>query len=359
LPVSDGQGGLLRPKARWNAVDFHALPGWSNDRHSEAWPALWRSCQKPNQAWARLCTQVRERGEGWGSSVGDDFVRLWFEQHLQAWQVRTLDGGTTGLLTGYFEPLLEGRRRADARFRYPLHRPPADLGTRKPHFTRADLEQTAAGRAAIAGRELVYLADPLDVLMIQVQGSGKVRMLDERGTDGQPRVVRMAFAGHNSQPYQSVARWLVDQGAVTLDQASWDAIRNWAARNPQRVSEMMNANPRVVYFREEVPKEADVGPVGAQGVPLTPQRSIAVDRDAVPLGTPVWIDTTVPQAWNKREAPQDLHRLVLAQDTGGAILGGVRADYFWGAGDEALLHAARTKQSLAMWVLWPREASPR
>src|SRR5690606_34607354 len=116
-------------------------------------------------------------------------------------------------------------------------------------------------------RELLYLADPLDVLMIQVQGSGKVRVLDERGPDGQPRIVRMAFGGHNSQPYQSVARWLVDQGAVTLEQASWDAIRQWAAHHPHRVSEMMNANPRVVYFREEVPPPDDVGPVGAQGVP--------------------------------------------------------------------------------------------
>jgi membrane-bound lytic murein transglycosylase A len=189
-----------------------------------------------------------------------------------------------------------------------------------------------------------------------VQGSGRVRLQDETNEQGQPRVVRLAFGGHNDQPYQSVARWLVDQGAFTLDQASWPAVRNWAQQNPSRIPEMMRANPRVVFFREESLPDPELGPIGSQGVPLTPGRSIAVDRDSIPLGTPVWLDTTQPMPWSSQPAmPQPLQRLVMAQDTGGAITGAVRADYFWGWGDEALAQAGRTKQQLALWVLWPQK----
>lgn len=355
VPMPDGRGDLLRPKALWTPAEFSHLPGWNQDRVSETWPALWASCQKPGPGWNQVCLEVRELGADWGRQVNDDFVRQWLEGHLRPWKLNHLDGKATGLLTGYFEPMLEGRRKADARFQYPLYRPPLDLGTRKPHFTRSELDVLPEGRAAVAGREVLYLADPLDVLLIQVQGSGRVRVQDELNAQGQPRTVRLAFAGHNDQPYQSVARWLVDQGAFSLDQASWPAIRNWANQNPQRVAEMMRANPRMVFFKEEPLTDPNTGPVGAQGVPLTPGRSVAVDRDAVPLGTPMWLDSTMPQTWSATpSAPTNLQRLVVAQDTGGAILGGVRADYFWGWGDEALAQAGRTKQALSAWVLWPR-----
>ncbi len=356
LPQTDGSGGLLRPKARWLPAQWSELPGWESDRVSEWWPALWKGCSRPASAWVRVCADVKRLGPDWGRQVGDGFVRQWVQSQLRPWRVTGLDGAGTGLLTGYFEPLLEGRRLPDARFRYPLHKAPADLGQRKPHLSRTELEITVEGQAALLGRELLYLADPLDVLLIQVQGSGRVRLLDEaQGPSREPRVVRMAFAGHNDQPYQSVARWLVDQGAFTLDQASWPAIRNWAQQNPARVPEMMRANPRVVFFREEPLLDPLSGPAGAQGVPLTPGRSIAVDRDSIPLGTPVWIDSTRPQSWSPIPAlSQPLQRLVMAQDTGGAILGAVRADFFWGWGEEALAEAGRTKQPLAMWVLWPR-----
>jgi membrane-bound lytic murein transglycosylase A len=356
LPQTDGTGGLLRPKARWLPAQWADLPGWDSDRVSEWWPALWKGCTKPPAGWVAVCTDVKKLGAAWGQQVDDGFVRQWVQSHLQPWRVTTLEGGGSGLMTGYFEPLLDGRRTPDARFRHPLHKAPADLGQRKPHLSRSELEGSAEGQAALLGRELVYLADPLDVLLIQVQGSGRIRLLDEPNASGQPRVVRLAFAGHNDQPYQSVARWLVDQGAFTLDQASWPAIRSWAQQNPQRVPEMMRANPRVVFFREEPLTDPAAGPVGSQGVPLTPGRSIAVDRDSIPLGTPVWLDSTQPQAWSAPPASsQPMRRLVMAQDTGGAITGAVRADFFWGWGDEALASAGRTKQPLALWVLWPRE----
>jgi membrane-bound lytic murein transglycosylase A len=355
-PQPDGTGGLLRPKAHWVQAEWADLPGWDKDQVRDWWPALWKSCAKPAPVWASVCADVKRLGADWGQQVDDGFVRQWVQSQLRPWRVTAMDGGRNGLMTGYFEPMLEGRRQPDARFQYPLHKAPVDLGQRKPYFSRAELETSPEGRAAVMGRELVYLADPLDVLLIQVQGSGRVRLQDETNEQGQPRVVRLAFAGHNDQPYQSVARWLVDQGAFTLDQASWPAVRNWAQQNPSRIPEMMRANPRVVFFREEALPDSELGPIGSQGVPLTPGRSIAVDRDSIPLGTPVWLDTTQPQAWSSQPVvPQPLQRLVMAQDTGGAITGAVRADYFWGWGDEALAYAGRTKQQLALWVLWPQK----
>lgn len=351
---------MQRSKSRWVQASWSDLPGWQTDRLSEWWPAWFKGCARPAAGWQTLCEEARRLGSDWGQRVGDDFVRQWVESQLQPWQVRSHEGQTTGLLTGYFEPLLDGQRSPNARFAWPLHRPPADLGQRKPHFSRAELESTPEGRAALAGRELVWLTDPLDVLLIQVQGSGRVRLLDEATPQGEPKVVRLAFSGHNDQPYQSVARWLVEQGAFTLEQASWPAIRNWSQANPSRVGEMMAANPRVVFFKEEALHDPSSGPNGSQGVALTAGRSIAVDRDSVPLGTPVWLDSTQPQTWSAAgvQPASPLRRLTMAQDRGGAILGAVRADYFWGLGDEALAQAGRTKQPLAMWVLWPRSAQP-
>jgi membrane-bound lytic murein transglycosylase A len=196
------------------------------------------------------------------------------------------------------------------------------------------------------------VADPLDALLLQIQGSGRL-VFTEPG--GQRRVVRLAYAGHNQQPYQSVGRWLVEQGAFTLEQASWPVIRHWARNNPQRVREMLAVNPRYVFFREEPLPDPNIGPLGAQGVALIPGRSIAVDKDSVPYGTPVWIATTEPQSWSQNPTPaRPLQRLVLAQDTGSAITGAVRADYFWGWGEVAEAQAGRMKQPLRLWVLWPK-----
>lgn len=354
----DGTVSWDRARARWVAADWAELPGWQQDRVGEAWGALWRSCQRATGDWLPLCTQVRAMGAAWGRDAGDETVRQWLQARLRPWRVQGYEGQTTGLLTGYFEPQVDAVRKPVGAFQTPLFRPPADLALRKPYYTRAELETLPEGRAAMTGRELLYVADPLDALMIQVQGSSRIRVLDDLTPDGQPKQIRLAFAGHNNQPYQSVARWLVDQGAFPLEQASWAAIRGWAAMNPQRVPEMLRANPRMVFFREEPLTQPEQGPLGAQGVPLTPGRSIAVDRDAVPYGTPVWLDSTEPQPWSATPPPaRPLQRLVVAQDTGGAIVGPVRADYFWGWGDEAQAQAGRTKQPLRLWALWPRQAA--
>ena len=187
------------------------------------------------------------------------------------------------------------------------------------------------------------MADPLDALALQIQGSGRMRISE---ADGSVRTVRLAFAGSNDHPYRSVGGWLLQQGA--LRDASWQGIKAWAQQNPQRVNEMLWSNPRTVFFREEPLSELDAGfgPRGAQGVALTPGRSIAVDKDSIPYGTPVWLASPGPVL--------GLQRLVLAQDTGSAITGAVRADYFVGWGPQAGELAGRLKQSLQLWVLWPR-----
>jgi membrane-bound lytic murein transglycosylase A len=217
------------------------------------------------------------------------------------------------------------------------------LGSRRPWYSRQEIETVPEARAALRGREIGFLADPLDALMLQIQGSGRLRMTEP---DGSQRVVRLAYAASNDQPYRSVGNWLLQQGA--LRDASWPGIKAWAAQNPQRINEMLWSNPRTVFFREEPLSEFDAafGPRGAQGVPLTPGRSIAVDKDAIPYGTPVWLVSSGPVA--------DLHRLVLAQDTGNAIVGAMRADYFTGWGADAGELAGRLRQPLRLWVLWPK-----
>ncbi len=335
---------LLRPRSRWLAASWSELPGWSADRPSEAMPALLRGCERPAPAWAGACALARRDTV---ALLGDDAVaRAWLETHLRPWRVESLEGETTGLATGYFEPLVEASRRSRPGYRVALYGLPSDLAMRKPYWTRQQLDTLPAARKVLAGSEIAWLRDPLDALLLQVQGSGRLVFVDERD---QPReLVRVAYAGHNDQPYRSVGRWLVDQGELKLEQASWPAIRAWARQHPKRVDEMLWANPRFVFFREEPLPDPAIGPKGAQGVPLTPGRSIAVDPLSVPYGTPVWLDTSEPLS------ATPLRRLVVAQDTGSAIAGAVRADYFWGWGEAAEAQAGRMKQPLRYWVLWPK-----
>jgi membrane-bound lytic murein transglycosylase A len=335
---------MSRPRGRWVAASWSELPGWGRDRLSEAVPALLRSCERPAPGWATVCADARRDGVG---LLGDDATaQAWLEARLRPWRVESAEGDGQGLATGYFEPLVEASRTSRPGFRVALHAPPADLAARKPYWTRHQLETVPAARRSLAGAEIAWLRDPLDALLLQVQGSGRLVFVDAQGKAGAP--VRVAYAAHNDQPYQSVGRWLVEQGEMKLDQVSWPGIRAWARQNPKRVDEMLRANPRVVFFREEPLPDPSLGPKGAQGVPLLPGRSIAVDPLSIPYGTPTWLDTTEPLS------ATPLRRLVLAQDTGSAITGAVRADYFWGWGEAAEAQAGRMKQPLRLWVLWPR-----
>jgi membrane-bound lytic murein transglycosylase A len=329
---------LVQGKSRWQPVRWAELPGFTGDALHEAWNAWIRSCERPHPAQATLCPEVRRL-----SIATPDEQRAWMMRRLQPYRIEPLQPGAESLLTGYYEPLLDAVRQPTASHQVPLYRPPADLARGRPWFSRQEIDTLPQARAALRGREIAYVADPLDALALQIQGSGRVRVTEP---DGRVSTVRLAFAGSNEQPYRSVGGWLLQQGA--LRDASWPGIRAWARANPQRVQEMLWSNPRVVFFREEPLSDLDAafGPRGAQGVPLTPGRSIAVDKDSIPYGTPVWLSTPGPVL--------NLNRLVIAQDTGSAIVGAVRADYFVGWGAEAGEIAGRLKQPLAMWALWPR-----
>jgi membrane-bound lytic murein transglycosylase A len=331
---------LLRPRARWVPVDWSELPGWAADRPRELWPALLRGCDKPASGWNTVCAAAR----GF-TPADDDQARGWLQQRLRPYRVESLEGSAEGLITGYFEPQVDAYRARAADFRVPLYAPPDDLLTRRPYWSRQQIDSLPAAQAALRGRELAWVADPLDALMLQIQGSGRLQLTEANGSR---KLLRVAYAGHNDLPYKSVGRWLIEQGELRPGQASWPAIRAWARANPKRLNELLWSNPRYVFFKEEALPEPALGPKGAQAVPLTPGRSIAVDPQSIPYGTPVWLSTTEPLSNTL------LRRLVMAQDTGGDITGAVRADYFWGWGDEAEAQASRMKQPLRLWVLWPR-----
>jgi membrane-bound lytic murein transglycosylase A len=331
---------LTQPRSRWVPVPWSDLPGWSQDRLFDAWNAWLRSCERPPPVFATLCDSVRQL-----SIAESDAQRAWMQERLQPFRVESLQGEANGLLTGYFEPTLEASRLPTAAFSVPLYQPPSSLAQRKPWFSRQEIDTQPQAQAALQGRVIAYLANPVDALVLQVQGSGRLLVAQP---DGSLRLVRLGYAGSNDHPYRSPGRWLADQGLVK--DASWAGIKAWLAKNPQRQQELMWSNPRVVFFREEPITEIDAtsGPRGAQGVALTPGRSIAVDPLSIPYGTPVWLSS--------QGAPLPLQKLVLAQDTGNAISGAVRADYFVGGSAEAAELAGRLRQPLQMWALWPKEA---
>ena len=339
-PATDIAGSVSPGKGRWVSAPWADLPGFAADNLFEAWNAWLKSCERPVSTFAPLCPDIRRL------SIGSaEEQRTWMQDRLQPFRVESAQGEAIGLLTAYFEPVMEASRLPAAGFSIPLYQQPVGLARRKPWFTRQEMDTLPEAQAALRGRAIAYLADPIDALSLQIQGSGRVRIIQ---SDGSQRWVRLSYDGTNDQPYRSVGRWLLDQGLVK--DASWPGIKAWLAQNPQRQQELLWSNPRVTFFREEDIAESDIseGPRGAQGVALTPGRSIAVDPVNIPYGTPVWLASSGPKT--------SLQKLVLAQDTGSAITGAVRADYFVGGGPEAGELAGRLRQPLQMWVLWPKQA---
>ena len=329
---------VIQAQSRWVPVRWADIPGLDTDPVHEAWPAWQQSCLRPTPAWKTLCPEVQQL-----ASAPAATQRQWMRQNLQPYRVESRDQRAEGLLTAYYEPVLDASRLPRPGFNVPLYAPPANLSLRKPWYTRQEMETVSAARTALRGKELVYLADPVDAMVLHIQGSGLMNVTE---ADGRQRLVRLAFAGTNDQPYKSIGRWLLDQGLIR--DASWPGIKDWIARNPSRVNELLWQNPRVVFFKEEALPAGSTppGPKGAQGVPLTAGRSIAVDRGSIPYGTPVWLKSQGPVT--------SLDKLVLAQDTGTAIVGAVRADYYAGSGNAAGELAGRMKQPLQLWVLWPK-----
>jgi len=335
LPAPMQQG-----KSRWVAVRWAELPGFEDDQLFEGWNAWLKSCERPGPTFAPLCAEVRRL-----SIASAEEQRSWMVSRLQPYRVESLQGAADGLLTSYYEPVLKASRQPGSGYEVPLYRPPASLASRKPWYSRQEIDTLPEAKSALRGREIAWLADPVEAMSLHIQGSGRLSLTEP---DGSQRMVRVAYAGSNEQPFRSVTQWLLEQGEGRMTAPWVESTKAWAARNPQRVQQMLWSNPRYTFFQEQPLSELDAafGPKGAQGVALTPGRSIAVDPGSIPYGTPVWLAS--------RGGAGSLQKLVLAQDTGSAIVGAVRADYFAGTGPEAGQFAARMNQPLRLWVLWPR-----
>ena len=361
-------GVALRP------VVFAEVAGWRDDAMSEALPAVRAACgvivsgtaDAPigpggmagrTADWSAPCAALR------AVPPADEAIRNTFETLFVPLAV---DGGSEGLFTGYYEPELKGARTRSAAYPAPLYRRPPDLITADLADFRPDLEaETLVGRivdgrlrpyharpeidaGALAGQglELLWLADPIDAFFLQVQGSGRVT-LAEGGS------VRVGYAASNGRPYTAIGRVLVDRGEMTKDAATMQTVRQWLRDHPDQAAAVMQTNARYIFFREV---EGD-GPIGSLGVALTPGRSLAIDASLLPLGAPMWVDTTYPPG--TPEAGQPLRRLMVAQDTGGAIKGAVRGDIYWGSGEAALRYAGPMKQQGRYYLLLPRAVAER
>ena len=345
------------PQVDYLAADWSELPGWNQDEVVQSWPAFSASCRvNARPAWSPVCAAAAQVAP---TEAG---VRAFLMANFKPWRVvRRSAAGTqkSGLLTGYFEPQLRGSREHRPGFDTPLYSPPDDLltvdlgsvipelkgrrvrgrlvgKTVVPYFTRAQL----GGDPALQGHELVWIQDALDAFLLEVQGSGRIELEDGS-------VIRLAYADQNGQPYRSIGRYLVEQGQLSVQQASMQGIRAWLRAHPERLQEVLDANPSVVFFQELPLGDPTLGPRGAQGLALTPGRSIAVDPTYIPLGAPVYL--AAPDA--------GLQRLVMAQDTGGAIAGAPRADFFCGTGAAAAIQAGALRAQASLWLLWPQGAA--
>ena len=326
------------------------LPNWENDDLDDAWHAWQRSCQYFNQSnqkeWQQICKDSQKINFGEKKVIKD-----FFEKYFQVWEIRqakdqnqSAKGSNQGLITGYYEPVLKGSLTRQGVYQAPLYKLPPSwyASTSKLRPTRAELMQSGA----LKGLEIAWVEDPVAAAFMQIQGSGKIVLENKK-------ILRLGFSGSNNQPYASLGQWLISQNQLTYAQASMQGISEWAKKNPSREKEMLNANPRFVFFKIlESSTSLVEGPIGSIGVPLTAGRSIAVDWKSIPRGAPVFLSSTDPQT------TKPLQRLVFAQDTGSAIIGGVRADYFWGSGELAGNSAGKMKQVGRMWAILPKSMYP-
>lgn len=359
-------------------VSFASLPGWEEDQLWESVPALRRSCEKfgrmketkligpqgiGGQAgdWKPICTQAYSLVEG-----DSDQARQFYESSFQPYLVSDLkkDSSARGLFTGYYEAGLHGAMSQGGVYQTPLYKRPKDLvliglgqfkndwrgkrlagklegGRVVPYATRAEIE---AGKLRGKNLELVWVDDPVDAFFLHIQGSGRVSFSDGSS-------MRVGYDGHNGHDYTSIGRILIDRGEVSKKDMSMQAIREWLAKNPDKGQDLMRENGSFIFFRELKGE----GPIGAQGVVLTPGRSLAVDRRHMALGLPMWLHTFT----DPLNPEKPISRLVVAQDTGGAIKGVVRGDVFWGFGEEAADRAGKMKEAGSFFVLLPQNSLSR
>ena len=351
-------------QASYEAAEFSALPGWQSAALLPSFKAFVAGCARIQAASAlkKACENARSI-----DAPDESAARRFFETAFSAYSIVAPDRSTQGLVTGYYEPILAGSRNRAQTFRFPVYGIPDDLvvvdlaeqhpelrglrlrgrieGRRLvPYWSRAEFENRGrANDGVVPGVPvLAWVRDPVELFFLQIQGSGQIQL--ESGER-----LRIGFGDQNGHAYRSLGRHLIDRGELTLEHASMQGIKAWAQANPDKLADALNSNPSYVFFRAS---DSGSGPIGALGAALSAGYSIAVDPRFVPLGAPVFLATTMPLS------TQPLERLVVAQDTGGAIRGAVRADFFWGTGDAAGAQAGRMRQQGAMWLLWPRGEPP-
>jgi membrane-bound lytic murein transglycosylase A len=350
------------PRGRLERADWRDLNTWSEDDPTDALTAFEQGCPalRTRDEWRSVCAQATTLVKG---KLDARAAERFFRENFQPFRVLNADETRTGTVTGYYEPLLRGSRTRTNVFRYPVYSQPqdlvvvdlaevyADLKHRRlrgrlvdnklvPYYDRAEIESP---RAPLRGLEIAWVDNAVELFFLQIQGSGQIQFADGTRT-------RVGYAEQNGHPFRSLGGLLIRRGELRPEQASMQGIKAWAARHPRRLQQFMNANPSYVFFKEL--GVAGSGPIGTLGVPLTAERSIAVDPRVIPLGVPVFLSTTFPGS-NK-----PLNRLMVAQDTGGAIAGAVRVDFFWGFGDAAGEIAGRMKQRGEKWVLLPNSYDP-
>jgi membrane-bound lytic murein transglycosylase A len=364
------------PDTQYQPVKWAALEGWENDDHAAAFAAFLDSCRalagkhRPFEmtvvtaALRDVCQRAQD-----AVPLDDDGARKFFEDNFRPVQISEL-GQSDGFLTGYYEPIIDGSRFPTGEFHAPLYRRPPNLvasgwrklgdafpskgvkvgrrvGRRKivPYYTRAEIEDGALDGWHLA---ICYLRSQLDVLFAQIQGSARIRLEDGS-------ILRVNYDSYNGWPYTPLGRVLIERGIMTKDQVSMQSIRKWMEANPEEAKEVRRENKSYVFFRVTDLSNEDEA-VGAEGVPLVPGRSIAIDRALHVYGTPFFIDADLPIANDK--AATEFQRLVIAQDTGSAIVGPARADIYFGAGAEAARMAGRIKNPGRFFMLVPRELDP-
>lgn len=342
-------------------VAWTSLPNWQGDNLAEGWQAVAMQCPRMNakgEPWLAICSAVSAL-----ESPDDEQVREFLQTYFTPHRIHAARGKKEGLITGYYEPLLNGSLTRSDKYAYPIYSSPEEMLTIEleeiyPSVKGMRLRGRIEGnkivpfhsREAIdgeeqplAGSELLWIDDPYGSFFLQIQGSGRVKL-----QDGSIKGVN--YADQNGHPYVAIGKTLVEQDQIPLEEVSLFTIREWLKNNPSEAEKILNSNPSYVFFT--LRENADESARGSLNVPLTQARSLAVDKSVIPLGTPVWLDTTLPDG-------TAYQRLMVAQDTGGAIKGHVRADVFFGEGERAELLAGEMKQPGRLYALLPKEVDSR